>query len=200
MVVAQLGSSVRQVSLSGGLIGVQAAADSVEVSNSVIRDMADAGVAVSGTARVVNNTIVRNGSAAIRSTGSVVARNNIVQENAIGLLGAILSSYNDVSDGYSGTSPGPGDQARLVSFLDPSGGDYRERPMQPSLDTGDPSDDFQQEPQNNGGRINQGAFGNTAFAATSPASSRAHLSRGCGLIGLEGAIFLAAFLFALRRR
>jgi hypothetical protein len=166
--------------------------------------MADAGVEVSGAARVINNTIARNGGVGIRSTGSVVARNNIVQENAIGLLGAILSSYNDVSDGYSGTSPGPGDQARPVSFLDPSGGDYREQPMQPSLDTGDPSDDFQQEPRPNGGRVNQGAFGNTSLAATSRGSASQDRCSASTSLAPSGASFvfalLGAILFALRRR
>ncbi len=40
-------------------------------------------------------------------------------------------------------------------------------PMSPTVDAGDPQDDFSFEPEPNGGRINQGVFGNTIFAAPS---------------------------------
>jgi hypothetical protein len=40
-------------------------------------------------------------------------------------------------------------------------------PSSPTIDAGDPKDDFSQEPQPNGGRINQGAFGNTPYATRS---------------------------------
>jgi len=66
-----------------------------------------------------------------------------------------------------------------VAFLDAAGGDYREAPSQPSLDSGDPRDGFSQEPAPNGARINMGAFGNTPLAATSPAGgAAASSSRG----------------------
>ena len=48
----------------------------------------------------MNNTIVRNERAGIFAPGSAIARNNIVQENGVGLSGSVTSSYNDVSDGY----------------------------------------------------------------------------------------------------
>ncbi len=40
-------------------------------------------------------------------------------------------------------------------------------PMSPTIDAGDPKDDFSFEPQPNGGRINQGVFGNSPFATPS---------------------------------
>ncbi len=40
-------------------------------------------------------------------------------------------------------------------------------PMSPTIDAGDPLDDYSREPQPNGGRINQGLFGNTIFATPS---------------------------------
>jgi len=40
-------------------------------------------------------------------------------------------------------------------------------PMSPTIDAGDPLDDFSLEPEPNGGRINQGVLGNTIFATPS---------------------------------
>ncbi|GEM_PF-5690674 len=39
--------------------------------------------------------------------------------------------------------------------------------LSPTIDAGDPADDFSEEPQPNGGRINQGLFGGTPFASLS---------------------------------
>jgi hypothetical protein len=199
MIDALQGSVVQGLSLSGGLIGVRAVGSDVTIRNSVIRDMADSGVVVPGSANVINNTIVGNAVAGVRSTGFAAVRNNIVQQNGVGLSGIILSSYNIVADGYSLCVAGPGDRVAVVAFLDPGAGDYREQPHQLSLDAGSPSDDFSQEPALNGGRINMGAFGNTALAATSLTSGSTKppkSSGGCGLTGLEALLLLAL----LRRR
>jgi hypothetical protein len=45
--------------------------------------------------------------------------------------------------------------------------DYRPDPLSATIDAGDPADDFTQEPQPNGGRINQGIYGGTAYATPS---------------------------------
>ncbi len=44
---------------------------------------------------------------------------------------------------------------------------FRADPMSPTIDAGDPNDDFSLEPAPNGGRINQGVFGNSPFATPS---------------------------------
>ncbi len=44
------------------------------------------------------------------------------------------------------------------------GGDYHLLPSSPAIDAGDPLADFSNEPENNGDRINLGAYGNTAEA------------------------------------
>ena len=44
---------------------------------------------------------------------------------------------------------------------------FRADPMSPTIDAGDPNDNFSLEPAPNGGRINQGVFGNTPFATPS---------------------------------
>ena len=81
---------------------------------------------VGGLANVINNTIVGNAAAGIRAPGRALARNNIVQGNGTGLVGVVISKYNDVSDGYSGCAPGEGDRSTPVVFMDPAVGDFRE--------------------------------------------------------------------------
>lgn len=198
MVKASSSSSISLVTLFLGSTGVEVTGSNVVVRNCVIRDMTQVGVLVSGMAEVLNNTIVNNGVAGVHSTGaSTQARNNIVQQNGVGLKGSVASTYNDVSDGYAECSAGNGDLSALVVFADPATGDYRETASQPSLDAGKPGDKFLQEPNPNGNRINLGAFGNTSLAATSsatPAPPGGLL--GCGLTGLEGILLL----LLLRRR
>jgi outer membrane protein assembly factor BamB len=205
MIDAGDGSSISLLSLSDGAVGVRASGSGVVVRNCVVRNMAQNGIEVYGTADVINDTLVRNGGAGLRAWGLAQARNNIVQENAVGLAGVVVSRYNDVSDGYSVAIAGPGDLQSPVSFLDPSNGDFREAAQQPSLDAGDPADDFSLEPPLNGGRINQGAFGNTSLAATSLVAAQGTAGStspkssggGCGLLGLEA---LAILALARRRR
>jgi hypothetical protein len=209
MIVGEGGNSIGLLSISGGSVGVRARGRGLRIFNLVIRGMSDAGVLVEGDALVVNDTIVGNANAGVRSTGSAVVRNAIVQGNGVGLAGSIVSSFNDVSDGTSGVATGAGSKADPVTFLDAAAGDYREAPSQPSLDAGDPADDFSQEPAPNGGRINMGAFGNTPLAATSPvaassgpSSSNRACSAGAGLASPVPAALAALALLAafLRRR
>ncbi len=199
MVDLSNGSSIALLSLSGGSVGVRVTGSAAVVRNCVVQDQSQTGVEVFGTATVVNNTLVSNVEAGLRSWGLAQVRNNIVQQNGVGLAGAFVSRYNGVSDGYSISGPGKGDRQTPVAFLDAAGGDYREQPQQASLDAGDPADDYSQEPPLNGGRINMGAFGNTALAATSLSSGAPKSSSGggsCGLLGVEALLVLAL----LRRR
>lgn len=194
MIDAHQGSTVSGLSLSGGWVGVQANGSGVSVTNTVIRDMLASGIqSLVATTTAVNNTIVNNSVYGIDGTAAVVARNNILQGNGVGLSGSITSTYNDVSDGYLNCAAGTGDKSVPVLFLNSGTGDYREQANQPSLDAGAPGDAFALEPANNGGRINMGAFGNTSLAATSPTPA----TGGCGLTGLEVLLLLA---FLRRRR
>jgi hypothetical protein len=170
LVEAQGNNTIRLLCLSDAAVGVLASGTGVVVRNVVIRDMSDAGIDVpsGGSADVLNATLVRNAAAGARSAGQARVRNSIVQQNGVGLSGAVESSYNDVSDGYAGTQAGTGDLAVPVLFVDAAADDFREQALQPSLDAGRPSDDFRLEPMENGGRINMGAFGNTELAALSP--------------------------------
>jgi hypothetical protein len=128
----------------------------------------------------VNLTVADNGGAAISVAGGPASFRNLIVSGPI--AGPATVTYSTVNGG--------------VTFLD----DYREAAGAPSVDAGDPADAFDLEPSPNGGRINQGAYGNTADATTSEVPSKpasgGGSSAGCGLLGLE-ALLLLAFL---RRR
>jgi hypothetical protein len=84
----------------------------------------------------------------------------------------IVNTYNDVYSNsisnYKYLSAGLGDISVGVSFVDEENGDYREVDGSPTIDAGDPADDWTTEPHPHGGRINMGAFGNTLWATKSP--------------------------------
>ncbi len=52
-------------------------------------------------------------------------------------------------------------------FMPPDSGYYKPDPLSPTVDAGDPADDYSAEPFPNGGRINQGLFGGTSMATQS---------------------------------
>ncbi len=56
---------------------------------------------------------------------------------------------------------------RAPLFMPPDSGYYRPDPLSPTVDAGDPADDFSAEPLPNGGRVNQGLFGGTSMATKS---------------------------------
>jgi hypothetical protein len=201
MVVASGGNTVRLVTLAGGSLGVRAVGAGVVVANCVVRDQSGDALVADAPMEAVNDTIVGNAGAAMRATAMSTARNLIAQSNGAGLVGSIASSYNDVVGAPTG---GTGDFSAAVAFRDAASGDYREAARQPSLDAGRPADDFSQEPAPNGGRINLGAFGNTALAATTDAApaSSTHDS-GClasAVPGAGGAWIWIPLVLLLRRR
>ncbi|NQT20746.1 MAG: right-handed parallel beta-helix repeat-containing protein, partial [Planctomycetes bacterium] len=53
-------------------------------------------------------------------------------------------------------------------FVNPAAGNYHVQNTSPAIDLGDPASYYLREPQPNGGRANQGAYGNTPEAQTSP--------------------------------
>ena len=92
-------------------------------------------------------------------------------------------SVEEIQQLYEGGSGGPG-PAFDPLFADAKGGDYHlksehgrywpehdiwvlDEVTSPCIDAGDPADDCSAEPAPNGGRINAGAYGGTAFAGRS---------------------------------
>ncbi len=119
---------------------------------------------------VENNTIYDN--SAVREGGGLDAcggpiRNCIVWENSASNRGPQIwessaLTYSCIQNWREG---GEGNISSYPHFVDPEGGDFHLRTWSPCVDAGDPSCDFSNEPQPNGGRINMGAYGNTREAA-----------------------------------
>ena len=110
---------------------------------------------------------------------NVVVTNSIVWGNFPDQI--LVDSGNDPIIVYSnvqGAWPGLGNIAADPLFvlpgfwLEPDGiwvdGDYHLLPESPSIDAGDPASPIGNEPQPNGGRINQGVYGGTEPASKSP--------------------------------
>ncbi len=111
------------------------------------------------------NSIVAEGQ------NSVKIRNAIIWANQLPVMRT--SALSDLSISYSTVDSIEGDVPRfavshlLPVFMPPDSGFYRLDYMSPTIDAGDPNDDFSMEPQPNGGRINQGLFGNLFMATPS---------------------------------
>jgi hypothetical protein len=199
---------IGHLTVSGAKIGVAVdAATGVQLRNLILRDNEDAGLLVgpTGQAQLISATVVRNGSG-VRAAGQTSVRNAVVTGNGVGLhalqAGLLISAHDDVYQNrdadYRNVGRGDGDLAVAVTFSATPEDDLRFSAPQPTTDKGDPADDFANEPLPNGGRINIGAFGNTAFAELSAAvpgdepsmdaglapdaSTPAEASRGCGCV------------------
>ncbi|KAB2899416.1 MAG: hypothetical protein F9K31_07675, partial [Dokdonella sp.] len=142
------------------------AVENVTVADHVCPDTAPDGAAV----------VVEDGSA-------ITFRNAIFWGNTRDFVTLSGGSYSIV---YSITQQvGTGNIHANPLFADATNGDYHLRSAggrytpsgwvldavtSPGIDTGDPASGFSQESQPNGGRINLGAWGNTAQASRSPGS------------------------------
>jgi hypothetical protein len=126
---------------------------------------------------VENNTIVRNSagfwdehSAGAGHGGGLdgcqgTIRNCIIWGNTAWydeqMRDSSLPTYSCIQ-GWEGA--GTGNISGYPHFVDARAGDYRLRSWSPCVDAGDPSSDFSNEPEPNGGRIDMGAYGNTPQA------------------------------------
>jgi len=144
--------------------------------------------------QIESNTIYSNGGDGIKNDLSLITldtKNNIIVNNGgYGLYrnnGAITPSYNNIWNNtggkYFGVSEGTGDISEDPLFADPDNGDFhlksqagrwndtdwiKDNETSPCIDAGDPEDDYSNEPEPNGNRINIGAYGNTKEASKSP--------------------------------
>ena len=101
------------------------------------------------------------------STEPVYMRNTIIWSNT-----ALTTSYHSIYSVYfevsfsdiGGGWPGVGNLNVDPNFVDFLNNDFHLRIGAPGVDAGDPYDEYSQEPQPNGARINMGCYGNTAEA------------------------------------
>jgi hypothetical protein len=205
-------SAIGNLTITGGTVGVDAGTADVLLDHVIIHHMSSHGAssAAGGRLRAVNCTVMSNGGDGLRALGTSSIRNCIVGKN----LGAGLNAPagatvtydnvygNGISDYPAGVT-GPGNLTAPAAFVNEAGNNFVEDPLSTTVDTGDPVDVFIRELAPNGGRINQGAFGNTRWAAgkgTAPGTGGGghRGGGGCGLTGLEAVALLV--LLSLRQR
>ena len=130
---------------------------------------------------IVNCTIAGNSNIGI-SEGKPTVHNSIIYGNGVQITGSsAVVKYSNVQGGFNGQ----GNIDIDPFFADPDNSDYhlksqagRWNPVSqswvtdevnsPCIDAGDPSTPPGQEPLNNGGVINMGAYGGTSQASKSP--------------------------------
>jgi hypothetical protein len=200
---------ISDLTVENGTVGIDGGDADVLVQNVIVYGMLSHAIEsdLASRLQVVNCTLNDNGGDGIYSAGEVESRNNIVGNNGgVGINVPITanvnynSAYNntlgDLAPGVSGTR----NISRVAVFTDEAANDYTVLSSSPTVDRGDEFDDYTNEPSPNGGRVNQGAFGNTAWAATSTRSASGDSSGGaCGSIGLD-LMFPLLFLLWYRRR
>ena len=202
-------STISQVTVTGGQVGINSANGTVTLENIVIHHTGNDGTtsAVAGVLKVINCTIAHNGAMGIHSAGTTTVRNVIATGNVSDGVNAPAGATVTYTDSYANgalqfsASWSPSlNYGTAVAFTNEAGNVYTETTGSFSIDTGDPADAFALEPSYNGGRINLGAYGNTSYAATSPVpppkSGGGGGGGGCGLTGLEGFLLLGL----IRRR
>jgi outer membrane protein assembly factor BamB len=222
-VQAGSGNQLRQLTVTGAEVGVEVTAgDDARLQNVILRDNHGVGLRVlaGAGAQLISATVTRNG-AGVRAAGKTELRNAIVTDNEVGIdaveASLLTSRYNDVfanrTSDYQGAQRAPTDRAVVVKFPRPEE-DLRLDSTQPTTDQGDPADEYLNEPEPNGGRINLGAFGNTPFAELSaadlvppapppPAKATTKQSGGtCALGGQvpDGSVGLIILALLYRRR
>jgi len=147
--------------------------------NFVIRDSFMA-IFVNGSSPTLTNvTVVDNGFGVAAYAGAQPdISNSIFWNNIYGDLFGCQARYSCIQQGCLG----PGNLDIDPLFADPDNGDYHlqskygrywpqydiwvlDKVISPCIDGGDPNDDYSDEPEPNGGRINMGAYGGTAYAS-----------------------------------
>lgn len=219
--VAGQPSQIARVTIADAVVGVLVRdTQDAEIKNVIVRDNSEAGVEVSasGSAKLANGTLLRNGKA-VKAFGTIAVKNSIVTKNQVAFYAdsasAISDRFNDLYDNTTNfhlAVQGLGDFDAPVTWMNMPAGDFHLPAGQASTDRGDPADDFSAEPLPNGGRINLGAFGGTAEAELSvedaPAAAPVdHHAGGCALAapgspgpGLATLLPLVALAAAFRPR
>ena len=145
-----------------------------DITNNVIYNNGGDGISM-GTQymglEIFNNIITNNSGHGIKYTDTV--NPSTIKYNDV---------WNNTNGNYNGISAGTGDISVDPRFIDPENGDFHLRSTagrwigsrwvidsehSPCIDAGDPSSDYSNEPSPNGGRINMGAYGDTAEASKS---------------------------------
>jgi len=140
------------------------------------------GIFITGGAPTITNVTVVNNEFGIEAYRDAEPRigNSILWNNVSSDLYGCSARYSCIQR----QADGAGNFADDPMFVDPNNGDYHllsargrywpahdvwvlDDATSPCVDAGDPDGDFSREPRPNGGRLNLGAYGGTAFASMS---------------------------------
>jgi len=147
---------------AGGGIRLQSASENVSIRNTIVSVDAGTGLHVATDSQVGFASDSNNFYRTPSGTGALVW----FQKPFRDLFDwQVEADYDTRSIGY--TAPDPTRDA--PQFVDAAGGDYRLAAGSTSIDAGRSGDTFALEPGVNGGRIDLGAYGNTALATESAA-------------------------------
>jgi hypothetical protein len=171
-------SAIRDLVITGGALGIDVGDADVQLRNVVVAGVDGDGV-TSGVDAVVEGvflTVVSNrGRGLALLSAQVSIRSSLIGRNdgaGIRAPAGARVTYTGIFDNGQPSSGGVSLEGgenifQSVLFRDPAALDYRELPYSASIDRADPTDGFHQEPNPNGRRANQGAFGNTSDAEPS---------------------------------
>jgi outer membrane protein assembly factor BamB len=177
--------TLEMLAVTGGAVGVDVGRADVLLRNLLVVQLTGDGIVTAPQAAVegVSLTVADNAGHGLDVKTQLASfRGMIVAGNGqFGIKGpgGITVTYSDFfgnvrGDGTGGIlvdappgGPGSGNLFVTVAFENPAAYDYREKTGEASVDAGHPQDPYDVEPEPNGARINQGAFGNTPWATKS---------------------------------
>ncbi len=140
------------------------------IQNNTISDNSGDGIYIgsSNPDAIVNNIISFNNGYGIYEGSSgdanVISYNLFYLNNSGLFYDEGITPYFTVSDLNSGVAECHNNIAGDPLFIDKAGDNYHEMAYSPAIDAGEPSYPYSNEPEDNGDRINIGAYGNTAEA------------------------------------
>ncbi|MFC1763334.1 right-handed parallel beta-helix repeat-containing protein [Planctomycetota bacterium] len=165
------------------------------VRNFVLRDCQEAGVLCHIASPVLSHLTIKDNAIGILAFDSpyMEVSNCVLWDNTYGDLRGCRAQYSCIEQSDDGQQEGVGNISRKPRFADPNGGDFHlQSPfgrywpnhqvwvvddyLSPCIDRGDPSVYPFEEPQNNGARLNMGAYGGTGFASRSNSSGSPDLN------------------------
>ncbi|MBN2425332.1 MAG: T9SS type A sorting domain-containing protein [Calditrichaceae bacterium] len=164
--------------LGNNKVGLVFSGDSLALQNIVV-DSNLTGIILGDGARAAFRNINVTGNAIegihVNATSRVKIKNSILWGNGeVALSKQTGSGQVDLSFSTIDNMVGSINQFAISNrppiFMPADSGHYRMDYLSPTIDMGDPADDFSHEPAPNGGRINQGLFGGTRFATISRAA------------------------------
>lgn len=174
-----LPSAIQGFTIKNARVGIQADGTLGTIKNNIVKNCSEVGIVAMGTGNegainVVNNNIDSCPVGINIAMGYPgLAQNNIITNCPWGIRGSLtcvgtyVGGYNDFyavkNSGYN-FPVGATDKFSDPLFVDSANGDFHLKNGSPCIDAGNPTDDYSKEPAPNGGRINMGAYGNTAEA------------------------------------